>query len=146
MKGQAGSSTAGSDRVYVIDDHREVRQSLALLLDTLGIAAWSFASAQEFLDRVHSLPPAPLLLDITMPGMSGIELLEVLAARQVRWPVLIMTGLNDAPLAYRALSLGALRVLEKPFSAEILESAVRSALSAMAELDSGHGAAANATA
>lgn len=120
--------------VYIIDDHLELRRSLDILLGTLGLGTCVFASALEFLDRLPSLVPAPVLLDITMPGMSGIELLETLAARKVRWPVLIMTGLNDVPVVDRALELGAMGVLEKPFSAEILESSVRTALAAMCEL------------
>ncbi|CAN5410467.1 hypothetical protein BH09PSE4_BH09PSE4_05720 [soil metagenome] len=123
------------NRVYVIDDHSEVRQSLNILLDTFGIVTWSFSGAREFLDQLPSLAPAPLLLDITMPGMSGIELLEELAARKISWPVLIMTGLNDAPVVFRAQALGVMNVLEKPFSAELLESAVTTALTAMADAD-----------
>lgn len=124
----------GVDGVYVVDDHSEVRRSLDILLSTFGISTRVFASAREFLDRLPSLAPAPVLLDITMPGMSGIELLETLAARKMKWPVLIMTGLSEVPVAYRALELGAMGVLEKPFSAEILESSVRAALAAMSAL------------
>ena len=123
----------GSNAVYVIDDHQDVRQSLDLLLGTFGITTHLFTSAAEFLDRLPSLVPAPLLLDITMPGMNGIALLEALAAHNIKWPVLIMTGLRDAPVVFRAMELGAIGVLEKPFSAEALESALRIALAAMTE-------------
>lgn len=125
---------AAPNGVYVVDDHHEVRLSLDLLLGTFGITTSPFSSALAFLERLPLLLPAPLLLDITMPGMSGIELLEALAARGVDWPVLIMTGLNDTPIVHRALALGAMDVLEKPFSAETLECAVRRALLAMADM------------
>ncbi|MDB5438573.1 MAG: Twocomponent nitrogen fixation transcriptional regulator FixJ [Caulobacteraceae bacterium] len=124
---------AAHNAVYVIDDHQAMRQSLDMLLGTLGIATRLFASAREFLDQLPSLVPAPLLLDITMPGMTGFELLETLVGRKITWPVLIMTGLNDEPLARRALALGAMAVLEKPFAAEDLESALSRALLAMTQ-------------
>ena len=128
-------ASAPAQRVYVIDDHREVRASVSMLLGTFGVATCAFSSAHSFIEKLPTLIPAPLLLDITMPGISGIELLETLAARKIHWPVLIMTGLTDVPVVYRALALGAMNVLEKPFSAEALDSAVMAALATMADPD-----------
>ena len=92
------------------------------------------SSGLAFLDRLATLESAPLLLDITMSGMNGVELLEELAARRIGWPVIVMTGLTDAAVTTRARELGAMEVLEKPFSGESLESAVTRAFAALADI------------
>jgi two-component system response regulator FixJ len=101
---------------YIIDDDREMRMSLRLLLQGSDIAARPFLSATDFLDELASLKPAPILLDLRMPGMDGIALLEILAERSLGWPVIMMTGHAEVPLAVKAMKLGALDFLEKPFS------------------------------
>lgn len=100
---------------YVIDDDRDMRVSLRMLLQEDAIEARPFLSAQDFLDSLDELRPGPILLDVRMPVMDGIELLQALAERAVRWPVIMMTGHAEVPLAVKAMKLGALDFLEKPF-------------------------------
>jgi two-component system response regulator FixJ len=105
-----------ADRLaYVIDDDRDMRMSLRMLLQEDGIDARPFLSAADFLDGLAELRPGPILLDVRMPVMDGIALLEALIERGVRWPVIMMTGHAEVPLAVKAMKLGAIDFLEKPF-------------------------------
>lgn len=104
-----------SKLAYVIDDDRDIRVSLRMLLQEDGVDARPFLSAIDFLDEVDSLRPGVILLDVRMPGMDGIALLQALVERGIRWPVVIMTGHADVALAVRAMKLGAMDFLEKPF-------------------------------
>lgn len=120
----AGQPAAGSRRVYIIDDDIDIRRSLHFLLSASDITAWPFSDAADFLDQVTTLAPAPILLDVRMPGISGIELLGMLQDRDVRWPVIVMTAHGDVPVAVRAMKLGAIEFLEKPFQAGMLDQAL----------------------
>jgi two-component system response regulator FixJ len=106
---------AGGRVAYVIDDDRDIRVSLRMLLQENGIDARPFLAATDFLDELADLRPGPVLLDVRMPGMDGLALLEELAQLGVRWPVIMMTGHAEVPLAVRAMKLGAIDFLEKPF-------------------------------
>lgn len=108
-------------QVYVIDDDSEVRKSLHLSLAASGTVGWPFISAHDFLDQVHSLTPAPILLDVRMPGMDGLELLTALRDREIDWPVIMMSAHGDVPVAVRSIRSGALDFLEKPFKFAALE-------------------------
>lgn len=116
--------------VYVVDDNRELRQSLSMLLDTVGLEVLSYASAYEFLGDSHRdhNRPACLLLDVRMPGMSGIALLERLQADKVSIPTIVITGHGDIEMAVRAMKLGAVDFLTKPFNAQRLLDLVQDAL------------------
>lgn len=114
--------------VYVVDDDRSIRASLVALLNMMGVQARPFVNAADLLDALDSLDPGLLLLDIRMPGTSGIDLLQQLRARHCCWPVAIMTGHGEIPLAVRAVKLGAIEFLEKPFSSDALEGVVRAGL------------------
>jgi two-component system response regulator FixJ len=103
---------------YIVDDDRDMRMSLRMLLQEDAIEARPFLSAADFLDALDELKPGPILLDVRMPVMDGIALLEALAERAVRWPVIMMTGHAEVPLAVRAMKLGAIDFLEKPFPYE----------------------------
>jgi two-component system response regulator FixJ len=103
---------------YIVDDDRDMRMSLRMLLQEDAIEARPFLSAADFLDALDELKPGPILLDVRMPVMDGIALLEALAERGVRWPVIMMTGHAEVPLAVRAMKLGAIDFLEKPFPYE----------------------------
>jgi two-component system response regulator FixJ len=103
---------------YIVDDDRDMRMSLRMLLQEDAIEARPFLSAADFLDALDELKPGPVLLDVRMPVMDGIALLEALAERGVRWPVIMMTGHAEVPLAVRAMKLGAIDFLEKPFPYE----------------------------
>jgi len=107
--------TAPGRLAYVIDDDRDMRMSLRMLLQEDEIDARPFLSATDFLDALGELKPGPILLDVRMPVMDGIALLEALTERAIRWPVIMMTGHAEVPLAVKAMKLGAIDFLEKPF-------------------------------
>ncbi|TPG14676.1 response regulator [Sphingomonas koreensis] len=102
-------------RVYVIDDDADVRKSLHFLLATSSVTALPFAEASAFLEQVAMLAPAPILLDLRMPRVDGLQVLAILKDRVIDWPVAVMTAHGDVSLAARAMELGAIEFLEKPF-------------------------------
>lgn len=108
-------------RVYVIDDDADVRKSLHFLLGISSITAWPFAESADFLDQLDELPPAPILLDIRMPRIDGLQMLARLKEREIAWPVIMMTAHGDIAVAVRAMKLGAIEFLEKPFDPDLLE-------------------------
>ncbi|QZH75492.1 MAG: response regulator transcription factor [Erythrobacter sp.] len=114
-------------QVYVIDDDRDVRKSLHFLLGSMSITAWPFAGAKDFMEQLPELAPAPILIDIRMPDIDGIQLLEMLSERENSWPVIIMTAHGDVSIAVRAMKLGAIEFLEKPFGPEELQAALKDA-------------------
>lgn len=114
--------------VFVIDDEPDVRASLRLLLRSLGHAAEIFGSAAEFLQAYRPQRPGCLLLDVRMPGMTGLELQQELSARGLGIPIVFISGHADVPMAVRAVKAGAVDFLEKPFTDEALASAVQRAL------------------
>jgi FixJ family two-component response regulator len=101
--------------VFVVDDDAPVRDALKLLLRSVGHRVEAFASAQEFLDAYHDDRPGCLVLDVRMPGMSGLELQERLNERHAILPIIFITGHGDVPMAVEALQAGALDFLQKPF-------------------------------
>jgi two-component system response regulator FixJ len=102
-------------KVYVIDDDEAMRDSLDFLLGSADFNVTLFESAQHFLDALSSADFGCVVSDIRMPGIDGIELLKRLKASRSTFPVLIMTGHGDVPLAVEAMKLGAVDFLEKPF-------------------------------
>ena len=123
-----GVETMGADgssrdfrHVYIIDDDTDVRQSLHFLLASFSINAWPFAQAADFIEQLPSLKPAPVLTDVRMPHIDGLELLAILKEREVDWPVIVMTAHGDVKIAVRAMKLGAIDFLEKPFQPNMLE-------------------------
>ena len=106
--------------VFVVDDDEAVRDSLRVLLKTVGINAETFASGGEFLDSYDPDRPGCLVLDIRMPGMSGMELQEQLVVRNAILPVIFITGHGDVPMAVHALRSGAVDFMQKPFSEQAL--------------------------
>jgi two-component system response regulator FixJ len=119
--------------VYVIDDDEAVRESISLLLESRAMPVRTFASATEFLGVAPSVPPGCVLTDLRMPGMDGLQLLERLQERNLRLPVIVMTGHGEVPLAIQALKAGAIDFIEKPFSGVALFDAVELALQAIDE-------------
>lgn len=108
--------------VYVIDDEADVCEALKALLDTAGLEARTYASAEEFLSDVKISRPLCLLVDVRLPGMSGLDLVRHLQRGPVRPVVVMITGHGDVPLAVKAMRAGALHFMEKPFEpAELLE-------------------------
>jgi FixJ family two-component response regulator len=116
------------DTVFVIDDDPAVRQSLRWILESADIAVEAFGTAHEFLHSGAANRPGCLVLDVRIPGMSGLDLQEQLAAQGVTLPVIVISGHGDVAAAVRAMKAGALDFLEKPFTDEHLLSRVRQAL------------------
>jgi FixJ family two-component response regulator len=106
--------------VYIVDDDDAVRDSLAELLEIEGFEPKGYASCEEFLDHFHPASDACLLLDVRMPGMDGIELLETLGRRQHHLPVIVMSGNEDTITKARALRAGAATFLDKPLNVDQL--------------------------
>lgn len=120
--------TDGRPTVFVVDDDEAVRRSLSLLLRSVGLHPECFASAVQFLDSYDAARRGCLLLDVRMPGMSGLELQEQLAERGSTLPIIFLTGHADVPLAVRAMQAGAFDFLEKPFHDQELLDRTHSAL------------------
>lgn len=116
--------------VFVVDDDAAMRDSLRWLFEFVGLAVETFATAEEFLDGCHPARPGCLLLDVRMPGMSGLNLQDELAARHFTLPTIIITGYAEVATAVRALKTGAIDFIEKPFSDELLLERIRQAISA----------------
>jgi two-component system response regulator FixJ len=102
-------------KVYVIDDDEAMRDSLNFLLESAGFDVRLFEAAQSFLDVHSGLEFGCVVSDVRMPGVDGIELLKRMKASRLRFPIVIMTGHGDVPLAVEAMKLGAVDFLEKPF-------------------------------
>ena len=121
-------STFAKATVFVVDDDQAMRNSLKWLIESVGVAVESFASADEFLAQHQSGRTGCLVLDVRMPGMSGLELLEHLAQRNMHIPAVVITGHGDVPMAVRAMKSGAIDFIEKPFNDEALLDAIRRAI------------------
>ncbi len=119
---------SSSQVVHVVDGDAGVRQSLAFLLSTAGFAVRVHESAVAFLEALADARDGCVVTDIRMPGMDGLQLQRELAAREVRLPVIVITGHGDVALAVEAMKAGAVDFIEKPFDDELLLGAVRSAL------------------
>jgi two-component system response regulator FixJ len=122
-----------SPTVFLVDDDHAVRDSFALLMRSVGLPFRSFATAQEFLDAYDAAAPGCLVLNIRLPGMSGLELRDRLLQRGPCPPVIFITGYADVPMAVRAIKGGAADFLEKPFNDQVLLDAIHSALERDAE-------------
>lgn len=114
--------------VYVVDDEPSLRDSVAMLLRSIGLSSKTFASAEEFLAGFSPGVPGCLVVDVRMPGMSGLELQEHLSVKRVSLPVIIMTGHGDIAMAVRAMKAGASDFLEKPFNDQLFVESVQRAL------------------
>jgi len=114
--------------VFVVDDDVSVRESLELLVRCEGWQPQTFSSAQEFLDypRVHL--PNCLVLDVSLPGLTGLDLQRLVAAERPDMPIIFITGHGDVPTTVRAMKAGAVEFLTKPFNDDVLLAAIRAAL------------------
>jgi len=120
---------AGNDIVHVIDDDADVRQSLAFLLSTAGLAVRVHESGSAFLKVLPEVQEGCIVTDLRMPGVDGIELQRRLADAGVKLPVIVMTGHGDVALAVEAMKAGAVDFIEKPFVDDVLIAAIKTALS-----------------
>jgi len=114
--------------VFIVDDDISVRESLELLISSVGWKPEAFASAQEFLRHPRAAVPSCLILDVNLPDLNGLELQQRVAADRVDMPIIFITGFGDVPMTVRAMKAGAVEFLTKPFGDEVLLSAIRSAL------------------
>ena len=113
--------------VFVVDDDAWVRESLETLIQDEGWRSETFATAQEFLDRPRAFTPSCLVLDISLPGLNGLELQKRLAER-TDMPIIFITGHGDIPMSVGAMKAGAVEFLTKPFNDEVLLTAIWQAL------------------
>jgi FixJ family two-component response regulator len=114
--------------VLVVDDDVSVRESLELLLRHEGLDVETFVSAQEFLSRSPVTVPSCLVLDISLPGLNGLDLQKRVAVERHEMPIIFITGHGDIPITVQAMKAGAVEFLTKPFRDEILLNAIRTAL------------------
>jgi FixJ family two-component response regulator len=114
--------------VFVVDDDVSVRESLESLLRFEGWQPETYASAQEFLARPRVQTPSCLILDVSLPGLNGLDLQKRVAAERTEMPIIFITGHGDVPMTVQAMKAGAQEFLTKPFSDEVLLAAIRQAL------------------
>ena len=114
--------------VFVVNDDVSVRESLELLLRHEGLGVETFVSAQEFLSRPRATVPSCLVLDISLPGLNGLELQKRVAVERREMPIIFITGHGDIPITVQAMKAGAVEFLTKPFSDGVLLNAIRNAL------------------
>ena len=114
--------------VFVIDDDESVREALKSLIRSVGLNVEIFASAHEFLQSRRPDVPACLILDVRMPGLSGLDLQRELAEANIRIPIIFITGHGDIPMSVRAMKAGAVEFLTKPFRDQDLLDAIQQAL------------------
>jgi len=115
-------------KVFVVDDDQAVRESIVLLFKSQKIVVEAYATAEKFLRAYSGDRPGCLVLDIRMPGMSGLELQQTLAKKKIRIPIIFVTGHGDVPISVRAIKAGAFDFIEKPFDNELLLRRVRQAI------------------
>jgi two-component system, LuxR family, response regulator FixJ len=123
--------------VFVVDDDLSVREALVLLLKIEGYAAQSFGDGASFLEAIRSTSPACVILDLHLPGDSGLDILRKLAAERVAAPILVISGGAEIATAVEAMKFGALDFLEKPFSSDAIIDRVRSAVKVWREARGG---------
>src|SRR5262249_45948350 len=114
--------------VFVVDDDLSLRHALANLLRSVGLRVETFGSAREFLTGQRPDAPGCLVLDVRLPGLSGLDLQRELAAAQIDLPIIFITGYGDIPMTVRAMKAGAVEFLSKPFRDQDLLDAIRQAL------------------
>jgi FixJ family two-component response regulator len=114
--------------VFVIDDDKAVREGIADLVRAMDLQVQAFATAEEFLEANAAGQPGCLVLDVRMPGMSGLELQRRLAEQDIRIPIIIITGHGDVPMAVEAMKDGAIDFIEKPFREQALLDSITRAL------------------
>jgi FixJ family two-component response regulator len=118
----------GEPIVFVVDDDPSVRETLADLIASVGLSVLAFKSAQEFLESRRPDAPACLVLDVRLPGLSGLDLQRELLSTQAQIPIIFITGHGDIPMSVRAMKEGAVEFLPKPFRDQDLLDAIQHAI------------------
>ena len=114
--------------IFIVDDEKPVRDSIKFLMESIGLQAKVFASAQEYLDQFDDDAPGCLITDIRMPMMSGLDLQQKLSEKALHPPIIMITGHGDVPMAVSAIQQGAIDFVEKPFNNQKLLDIVYKAL------------------
>ena len=114
--------------VYVVDDDPAMREALSWLIETVSLEVESFSSANAFLEHYSPVRPACLVLDVRLPGLGGLDLQEMLVARRDPLPVLLITGHGDVVMAVRAMKMGAVDFIQKPFNNQVLLDKIQKAI------------------
>lgn len=122
-------TTAAEPVVHIIDDDDAARESLTFLLGTNQFKTLAYGSAKAFLDAIPAIEGGCVITDVRMPDIDGIVFLRRLKTLDLGWPVIVITGHADVPLAVEAMRLGTVDFVEKPYDSEVLLGAVRAALS-----------------
>ena len=121
-------SKSATDMVFVIDDDQSIREALKSLIRSVRLSVETFASAQEFLQSPRPDVPSCLILDVRMPGLSGLDLQRDLTEANIHIPIIFITGHGDIPMSVRAMKAGAVEFLTKPFRDQDLLDAIQQAL------------------
>lgn len=119
--------------VHIVDDDKAIRDSLGMLMKSVGFEARAYDSAESFLNEADLYAPGCLIADIRMQGMSGLELQQLLNNKDIKMPVIIITGHGDVPMAVQAMHAGAIDFLEKPYDNELLVTRIKQCLSEVTE-------------
>jgi len=114
--------------VFIVDDDEEVRSALQLLMESVGLPSETFSSAQIFLEQFDLNRSGCIIVDVRMPGMSGLDLQAQLATEKLHPPIIIITGHGDVPMAVRAVQAGAIDFIEKPFNNQAMLDSVHRAI------------------
>jgi FixJ family two-component response regulator len=125
---ESSPMTPATPIVFVVDDDISVRESLELLIRSEGWQPETFASAQEFLARPRMLVPSCLVLDVSLPGLNGLDLQKRVAVERIDMPIIFITGHGNVPMTVQAMKAGAVEFLTKPFSDDVLLTAIRNAI------------------
>lgn len=125
---RSSSPSLAEPIVFVVDDDISVRESLESLIGFAGLDVETFASAQEFLARARALGPSCLVLDLSLPGLNGLDLQQKIATERLEMPIIFITGYGAVPTTVRAMKAGAAEFLTKPFDDQILLDAIQKAL------------------
>ena len=128
MREPAESLRSRESTVFLVDDDPTVRDALGLFLESSDLSVSVYPSAQAFLEDYRPEYPGCLVLDIRMPGMSGMELQQVLLKKNIAIPIIFLTGHGDIPMSVKALKAGAIDFIEKPFNADVLLTRIREAI------------------
>jgi FixJ family two-component response regulator len=128
LESMSSPMSHGTPIVFVVDDDVSVRESLELLIGCAGWQAETFASAQEFLARPRVFAPNCLVLDVSLPDLNGLDLQKRISGDRMDMPIIFITGYGDVPMTVQAMKAGAVEFLTKPFSDDVLLSAIRLAM------------------
>ncbi len=136
--GQMLSLVARDNPLAIVDDDASVRDALSLLLKIEGFSVRTFGEGDSFLEALPTFTPACVILDLHLPGSSGLAVLKQLADLRFAPPVFVISGQSDVAMAVEAMKLGALDFLEKPFAASVMIERVREAVAAYQRSTAGH--------